>query len=180
MKMIFTFLFLCNSAWAFSPNNPTFVFAPSGASNLTNGIVGTTSANNANAGNVGEFISANASSTTPTTSNVYQTLASISLPPGDWDVTGQLEFINGTATVATRLTALLSLINNSADTFANGGGYTLTTSLVASGTYESALNRRRINVSTTTTVYLVGKLVYTTLSTATYGVDTFISARRIR
>jgi hypothetical protein len=60
----------------------------------TQGIVGTTTNDNAAAGYVGEYISSNVaySSAITTTSNVAANITSISLTAGDWDVFGVCYF----------------------------------------------------------------------------------------
>ena len=52
--------------------------------------------------------------------------------------------------------------------------------LFTSAIYYSPTGRRRINISTTTTIYLVGTIGYSALGGATWGTDSFIGARRVR
>lgn len=104
------------------------------------------------------------------------TIVSLSLSPGDWDIEGQATaFITGAMTG----NKVVSGINTSVAIPTNGfevyGGIQVFSSINATQTMTHA--RRRINVSTTTTVYLVGQVDFSAGSPGLYG---FISARRIR
>lgn len=143
----------------------------------TGGIIGTILANNANAGSVGEYVTAVA--TTPGTTLTTATVAnvtSISLTAGDWDVTGVVDFLPGATTSITVL---------------NGGISTTTAALGAQDTYcQNASAAQvpannisfdtptvRISIASTTTVYLVARGTFTVSTLSAFGT---IRARRVR
>ncbi len=76
----------------------TITFSPT-----TGGIVGTTTNNNTNAGNVGELISSVISSGAPVTfsAGVDKDLTSISVTAGDWDIYGNINCAGTTVTQGT-------------------------------------------------------------------------------
>jgi len=143
--------------------------------------VGVTGASNAAAGSVGEFVSAlvavgsAVSLTTATAKNV----ASISLTAGDWDVEGNVNFTGGSATTAAG--GLFSTgISTSTGALPTDGSEVpvavppvTTTSFLANGT----LPRKRISISSTTTVYLVAEATFSAGTVGAYGA---ITARRER
>lgn len=88
-----------NGVWTFAANvvfnsviNSNIAFA----STSTQGIVGTTTNNNAASGNVGEYISSSVvqGSALTITSGQFIDVTSISLTAGDWDVTGIVGMTN--------------------------------------------------------------------------------------
>ena len=169
---------------AFSGNiSPTFTTPTLGAatatslafSPTTDGIFGTISGDNASSGFVGQFISSVVpfASAVSMTNNIPNNVTSISLPAGDWQVNGNIRL-------------------SSTVTMTNGGVWTSTTSAtipdaslscdVGSNTSTFAaiglpcpLNR--INVTTTTTVYLSCVTSFTSGSVVACG---GIFATRIR
>ena len=108
------------------------------------------------------------------------TITSISLTAGDWDVEGTASLVTGSTTSGTVFSGGISLNATSEDSQANGGVFDSFNTLVASSTYLSPTGKRRINVSTTTTVYLVGAATYSVAGGATWGTNSFIGARRVR
>lgn len=148
---------------------------------LSSSIVqGTTAGGNATAGYIGEFISANSSSIAPVTTGVFVTIASISLTAGDWDVEGQGQMSTGSTTAATGYSCAISLNPTSIDTAGSGGVNQSFYTLAASSSYLLPTGKRRINVSSTTTVYLVGSLTFATLGGAQWQIASNIQARRVR
>lgn len=168
---------------AFSLNNSTGVFTINNAAftgtitpSTTAGIVGTTLADNANAGSVGEYVTATQSSAVSLASGVGSNITSISLTAGDWDVSGIINFVPANTTVVTNMTAgitttsatlgvLGTFVGVSIPYTSTGGGSTFATPAV------------RINVSSTTTVYLVALQAF---SASTMTATGFIRARRVR
>lgn len=142
----------------------------------TNGIIGTTLADNANAGSEGEYITATAgpiSLTTATATNI----TSISLTAGDWDVSGIVLFSTGASTVTT---ATFSGINTVSATFSVAPPYNNSqnaTSIPSASNQTLIAPTIRINVSTTTTVYLISQANFSVSTVSGYGT---ISARRRR
>jgi hypothetical protein len=141
---------------------------------------GTTTNDNASAGNVGEYIDALQSFPGPSiTSNTPTSIASISLTAGDWDVNGCIIFSgNGTTTVTTTQ-ASLSTVNNTMD-----GSFMRKSILPYNG--ETALasdvpslfvGPSRFSLSSTTTVYIVAQIVF---GVSTANACGLIRARRVR
>jgi hypothetical protein len=140
----------------------------------TQGVVGTTTNNDAGAGYVGEYFEASGS--TAVSSNVYTNIASISLTAGDWDVWGSMLYgaSNNTTTQFAGWTNSVSasfpgnsycsdLGFNSGDNMAPGQAF--------------AIPYRRYSLSSTTTIYLTGVAVF---SSGTGGIEGRINARRAR
>jgi len=149
----------------------------------TPNIVGTTAGGNATAGSVGEFISSNINSAgaIPLTTATPANITSISLTAGDWDVwggslwkgTGTTNFtqmITGISTTTATLpttTADLEIIQNYGTS-----GFVAPATSNSSGTIQT-----RLNLSATTTVYLVIQGTFTASTATAFG---GIFARRIR
>lgn len=163
------------STGSFTILSSTGNFTPS----QTNGIVGTTTNNNANAGSVGEYVTASTLTTSATTATPLNA-TSVSLTSGDWDVTG-LCSTNPAATTVT--TALVSGISTTSATFSNAAagiqnsftlaGFTST----AQASFVAPAPITRVSVASTTTVFLVCQINF---NTSTLTVSGFIRARRVR
>jgi len=133
---------------------------------------GTTTNDSASSGQVGEYIDSfvvTASvGTTPTT------LTSISLTAGDWDLSGCVE-LNG-ANGVTSLLAGINTTTNSISGLSLGKSYIYApSSTFAGGLGSATLPRFRVNISSTTTYYLIGSL-----GTTATNCNGYISARRMR
>jgi len=144
---------------------------------FSNGIIGYVAGSSAASGIVGEVISSLVASgsavslTTATAANV----TSISLTAGDWDVSGNISFAGGTATY----TGSAGSIGTTSATLATDGtevnsGAQFTAVSVTDGLTVPA---KQINVSATTTVYLIGKATFSAGTVSAYG---SIRARRVR
>jgi hypothetical protein len=138
-------------------------------------IIGTISGGNAAAGSVGEYVTASFSAVNMT-SNTNANLTSISLTAGDWDVTG---FVGYTAANTTAVTAVVAGTSLTSATLPAIGTYNQQT---ASWPTNGAVIGvpapvRRVSVSSTTTVYMVGLAIF---STSTLNATGFIQARRVR
>lgn len=160
------------AAGKFTTLQATSTITPS----TTSGIVGTTAADNANAGSVGEVITATSGSPVSLTSATPANIISISLTAGDWDVYGHLEFIAAGSTVPQFITGSISTTSATLDTTV-GNVVTLNATMATGSTQRIHVGYRRMNVSTTTTVYLVCNASFTT-STAT--ANAILTARRAR
>lgn len=140
---------------------------------ITNNLVGTTTNDNATAGNIGEFVQSiitNASGVS-ITSGVSVNVTSISLTAGDWDVTGNI-FIVPTAST----------------TYAGGGASTTSASLGEFSALQAATSTAsvqislpipmlRVSIASTTTVYLVAQAAF---ASGTCKGSGRIQARRVR
>lgn len=138
-------------------------------------IQGVTDGSVAAAGYVGETMSATFSAVNITTSNVAQSLASITLTPGDWDVTGYVMYTVGTGATMTIWLAGLNTVTNALPSVGNyfqSGG-----SLTATGGASAPTPVSRQNVTTNTTVFMVGQAVFSGGAVTATG---FLRARRMR
>lgn len=144
----------------------------------TPNIVGVTDGSSAAAGSVGELLSAsllNASAANITTSTVSQTILTLSLTAGDWEVWGNL-FFNISAT--NNCTAIIAGIHTTTNVLPD-------LSLVAqqqsigyvSNTAGINAPCRSFNVSSTTPIYLVANA---TFASGTVTASGSLHARRIR
>lgn len=140
----------------------------------TAGIVGTTAADNANAGSDGEYFSSTSSAISLTTSTAT-TITSLSLTAGDWDITGNIDFVGGSGAICN---TVIAAISTTAATFPAIPLYGISTATLATGASGSmAAPIARLNVSATTTVYLIGSASFTGGTMTGTGI---IRARRIR
>jgi len=148
-----------------------------------NGIQAVSNNSTAAAGIVGETISANlaSGSATSLSNNVNKNILSISLTAGDWDVHGVVSF-NAINVASTGTEIASANISTTSATLPDDGEQSYTT--ITNGTAAAQtligscqLPSRRVNLSTTTTVYLVGKNVFNTGTSTAFG---FIEARRVR
>ena len=137
---------------------------------------GVTDGSNAAAGQVGEYIEAVKpfASAQALNNNVYQSLLSITLTPGDWQVTGRVSVVfTGTAG-----SSLIGAISTSATATTNEDtvGVMANGSLITGSTHTAPIPPIRYNITSTTTLYLI---VYATIPSSATGWGR-ISARRIR
>jgi hypothetical protein len=157
---------------------PAFTTSSITFSPTTGGIVGTTTNDNADAGKVGEFVSStiavasaiNPANTTPTN------LTSISLTAGDWDVWGNVGFSQDTV----GFTLVVAYISNAtAGALPDASLYNSIFIGAASGMSSIGINAPgvRLSLSTTTTIYIIGRADYSAGTTKMFG---GIFARRAR
>ena len=143
----------------------------------TSGIVGTTTNNNANAGSVGEFVSAVlASGSAISLTNVTPAnVVSVSLTAGDWDCQGQVSHtmsVGGSFVVANITTTTASVTNSN-----NGGYAAYQTNAATVLAYTLNTGRLRLSLASTTTVFLVAESSFGSGTSTAYG---FLSCRRVR
>lgn len=144
-------------------------------------IVGTTAAGNAAAGSLGEVIESTVligsavSLTTATTHDV----TSISLTAGDWDVWGNVVFTSGASTTISQVIAFINTTSATVPTRPASGAITeITATLTGNGATQSlSAGMRRVNVLSTTTVYLSCRQTFAAGTLSAYG---YIGARRVR
>lgn len=141
---------------------------------------GTTTNDNAPAGQVGEYISATvaAGSAVALTTGVAANITSISLTAGDWDVFGDLGFTLDAATVPSLLIGGISPVSAAMPTPGQGAYFATYPSQIAGQTSPAfPVGVARFSLSTTTTIFLVANASFITNTCAAYG---FIGARRAR
>lgn len=137
--------------------------------------VGTTTNDNAAAGQIGEIVESTVligsavALTTATSVNV----TSISLTAGDWDVWGNVAFSLGGGTTITALVGWINSVSATIPTNPNGGAY----AHFGGDARTFSVGCRRISLAATTTIYLT---VYTTFAVSTLSSYGYIGARRVR
>lgn len=172
-----SYLFVYNGALSsFYLVNPSFY----------NSLVlkGTTTNNSAATGIVGEYVSAVVlvGSAVSLTTATAKTITSISLTAGDWDVWGDFGPDGAATTVIQNISGGISLTNNTMPTEAADNATAMTSGTVSFtiGTHSLPyynLTPARISIASTTTVYLIMQLTFTTSTATGYGK---ICARRVR
>jgi hypothetical protein len=145
--------------------SPTLVTPTLGAATATSiafspttgGIIGTTAADNANAGDVGEMISSVIASASGVTfsNGVNHDLTSISLTAGDWDVWGNITY------TGTTITSGYSWINTSSATQPDNSVNNYISPVATSVQLGVSAPTIRTNISSTTTVYISGNVTGT-------------------
>jgi hypothetical protein len=138
----------------------------------TSGIVGTATNDNANAGSIGEYVTATGSGVALTTSTPAN-ITSVSLTAGDWDVSGNVQYTTSAVT-GTAFWASISTVSGT-----NGGLGALINFQFTSSGLNTFLPTPvvRISVASTTTVYLVGEINFASGTASGSGI---IRARRVR
>lgn len=141
----------------------------------TGGIIGTTAADNAGSGKVGEFISSNIAfaSAISISNATFTNLTSITLSAGDWDVWGNIYFIpsgGGASNIICGISTTTATIPDAS----------LISQLVTTTAIMTNMGfiapQQRINVSGSTPVYIVGYSAFFSTCTMCGG----IYARRVR
>lgn len=144
-------------------------------------VVGTTTNDDATAGNIGEYITAAVAigSEVSVTSGAAFNLTSISLTAGDWDVSGAMGFDGNAGTVRTSAKAWASSVSASAPAdMADAQGIVMDSSDANSGQdIVLPTGVRRFSLATTTTIYFSGYAVFSVSTLFAYG---RIRARRVR
>ena len=144
----------------------------------TNGIVGTTTNDNANTGSVGEYI--NSTTITPGISLSTGTpanITSISLTAGDWDVWGHLAPSPAGGTTITQIRANISTTSATIGSYGDPGSVLLSSTLPAGSANIASIIPIRLSLASTTTVFLVGQVAFGGSTCTAFG---FITARRRR
>ena len=146
-----------NIATASSDGTSTFVARRDHVHTIPADVIpGVITVSDAAAGIVGEVARATQTvSTNIATTNTYQNLASISLTAGDWDVSGHALFLLNGATMTTFCAAAVSIHSDTTTTdHQSGDNVAITFPPDATANPTVAIPAYRINVSSTTTVYL--------------------------
>lgn len=144
-------------------------------------IPGTTTNDNASAGNVGEFVSSSVvkGSAVAMTTTVSVNVTSISLTAGDWDVSAMCLFTGGATTTVNRADVSLSTTTGTLNTTPGQLGTIVPGGIAAIGFDDLFVNvgATRFSLSATTTVFLVVQAAFGTSTMSAYGI---LRARRMR
>ena len=144
------------------------------------GIKGTTLADSAQAGSIGETITSTvlAGAAVALTTVVSANITQIILTAGDWDVWATAAFAAAGGTTVSSIAAGISTTTATLPTIPGAGAsFVLAATLTAGATQAHPVGMTRINVSTTTTVFLVANAAFAVSTMGAYG---FIGARRVR
>lgn len=156
-------------AGKFTTLQSTSTYTPS----TTFGIVGTTAADNAQAGSIGEVVSSvlSVGSAVSLVSNTVSNITSVSLTAGDWDCTGVVSFAFTATTSYQILSGAITTVSNTLPNVNSGGFSTFTAPPTAPGGNTTALPIAtvRMNVSGTTTVFLESMGFFSASTLTTWG-----------
>ena len=149
-------------------------------------IAGTTTNDNAIAGDVGEYfqftipVGSAVALTTATPAN----LTSISLGAGDWDIDFTIDFLPVATTSVTQYNASVSVVSATLATQPGGAGlfpealYVVNqAAAVPAGVVGVTGPTVRASFAATTTIYLVGQMAFTVSTASMYGT---LRVRRVR
>jgi hypothetical protein len=150
--------------------------------NTVNGrqLVGTTTNDSGNAGNIGEVISSTVlvAGQVGLTTNTAANVTSISLTAGDWDVWGNVVINPAGATTVSQTVGWISTTSATLPTYPNAGALAITQPVANAGAINAdPVGMTRFSLSATTTVYLE---VYVSFAVSTCGAYGAIIARRRR
>ena len=141
------------------------------------GVVGTTTNDNAAAGNIGEYLASNvvSGSAVSLTSTETKNIDSLSLTAGDWDITGLVKFSMSGATA----TDFKSGFSTTSATLADDTTYIQKPFSFSglSSTYGESLPIVRISISGTTKIYFIAQSTFSLGTVSAFGT---IRARRVR
>lgn len=145
-------------------------------------VLGTTTNNNAQTGYIGEYVSSEVQDVASEGSNKYTTITTISLTPGDWDVTANTMFLRAGASFSnTELSSCITLYDSASSGCALSG--------IEFGDYNAVVptsfsyfsfrtGPERFSIATSTTVRLEGYMTTYGSGTPTYRGQ--LRARRVR
>ena len=153
---------------------------PDGSEWLFSSPVGTKTNDDAIAGNVGEYVSSTVlvANAVSMVTNVGKTVTSITLTPGDWDVTGLVGSRTAATTSISHTSQSISLVDNTMssiignETSHNNGAY-----VPGALSFLDTTPVVRVSIATTTIVYLVAHALFTIAAVDCYGL---LRARRVR
>lgn len=147
----------------------------------TGGIVGTTAANSANAGSVGEVATctiATGSSVTLGTGTTSNVCSINTLSAGDWDCNGAVDFTFGATTSYTNLVGSISTTTATLGAQDSKFDYETAANVpTASADATWVLPTVRVNISSATQVFLVAQATFSISSLKAYGT---LRCRRMR
>lgn len=139
----------------------------------TAGIIGTTAGDTANAGSIGEVISSDIplGSAAALTTNTPANITSVSLTAGDWVCSGTAGFLQTSTTTLTSINAGTNTTSATLPPTEQGGYSSINTSFASGSAFANVLTvgEQIYNLTATTTVYLVGKAVFSASTESAYG-----------
>jgi hypothetical protein len=159
-------------------------YTDTGSIDAVSGVPGTTTNNNATAGDVGEFqVSTVATPGVSLSNNVTANVTSFSLTAGDWQLTAQVDFAL-TGVTSTVFQSGFSLTTGVLPTQPGGSGLGADPLLISASnfvtitaTHGQVLKTTRLSIAAPTTVFLVTRLTFSVGTATAFGT---LSARRMR
>jgi hypothetical protein len=151
-----------------------------GCTVVTGQLPGTATNNNANAGNVGEYVESVVASgaAVALTTATGKDITTISLTAGDWDVSASLGYALGATTTYTQILSSISTTLNTPDlTSGRFSGFAGTSQSPAGLGSAYVVGPLRFSLSATTTIHLVAQMTFATSTASGYGL---LRARRVR
>jgi hypothetical protein len=158
-------------------NGTSFGPAATAVAGQIPGIAGSTAAI---AGNVGEIISATVAigSATSITSGVSGNITSITLTPGDWDVTGSCGYLPAGTTTTSIIVCGFNTVSATLPLPPGSGGNVVMKNAIGAGLDQLLpVGTVQVQIASTTTVYLVENITFAVSTATVYG---FLRARRVR
>lgn len=143
--------------------------------------IGVTDGSNAPAGLVGEIVSSSLGSIQdPGATGIFIAISTITLTPGDWDISGTGEFDGGGTTAGTDFSVGISTKNYAMDVFSANNAFFLSSTLGANAVIQAPCGPRRVSITTSTSYYLMGRVAFTVLGGGKWQTSSTIRARRVR
>jgi hypothetical protein len=144
------------------------------------GIAGTIDGTSKGVGIIGEYVNAKLGSgaAVSLTTTVAANIASLALTPGDWDISGCVQFASAAPATGglceIGISTISATISSTTASTYNGNALSYTT--VTGAIKRLDIVPTRISISATTTHYLVAKGTFSTANVGAYGI---IQARRV-
>jgi hypothetical protein len=148
--------------WRLTATTPTWAKAGGSGFGITDGSEAPTGA-------IGEFKTVTGSAVSLVNSTA-KTIATLSLTPGDWDVSGRIVYVNTGGSGVNTVLAGTSLTDNTLGTYNQFVGLT-------AGTNIAPIANARYNITVTTTIYVIG---WSTFTAGTMTGTGLLNARRMR
>lgn len=160
---------------------PTFSSSPiiSGTVNAQSGYIGNSTGISPTAGNIGEQIRSFIAigSAVALVSSNPKTVTSITLTPGIWDITSIMSFTTSGGLTIQNLLSGIAIISNTFAGTTSGDNLLNSNAFPAAGSDQSiTISAYRVNISTSTTYFMVASAAFTVGSISAYG---RISATRV-
>ncbi|BAO88900.1 hypothetical protein [Caballeronia cordobensis] len=139
----------------------------------TPNIVGVTNASSAAAGSIGQYVSSDVpiGSAVSLTTSTAANITSVNLTAGDWLCSGTAGFLQTSTTTLTTISAGMNTVSATLPLTQQGGYTSLNLNFLSGNAYANVLTvgQWRYNVSTSTTVFLVAKALFTASTETAYG-----------
>lgn len=176
IRLLVAYLLLASYAFAGVNGQALSV---NGALGTAGQLLGAQTNSNANAGNVGQFLSAFvASPGSAITSATAADITSVTLTPGDWRCYGNIAYQANATTTTTQLTGWVSTTSATNPGNTNNGGYTfLQATFPTNAGSILPVGDRKFTVAVDTIVYLSISATFAVSTATAYG---FLGCRRAR